>query len=276
VSVLWVLEQNIFEEECVERFIDEIHRQGHKCSICQYVPFRDGNLSDISGEKHSVFYGSLNLAQQILATHDVEDLPIVFLDPKQFECAKYYAYFRRWLLNYPYVMFPYSELADAEYREWLFDILGSSNALFIRPSTGNKVFTGQVITREGFEEQFCLLNIYNSEPHTMLVAAAPRNIEVEWRFVVADGKVLTGSQYKIKGNIEYKSCNSGPVFEYAQKVVDSVRYIPDRIWTLDICTTSEGMYVLEIGSFSCAGLYACDVEPIVNKVSEIVLELEYK
>lgn len=274
MTVLWVIEQDVFEEEFVGRLTDEVCAQGHDVKVYNYAPnwpLRVGDLKEIGGHPHSVFYGSLNLGQRILKSPDAATLPIVFYRPEQFECVRYYGCFRRWLLNYPYVMIPYSGLADVEYREMLFDLFGS-DALFIRPNTGNKVFTGQLLTREDFDEQYRFLGRYGPYPYTLVVASAPRNINIEWRFVVADGCVLTGSQYMVEGHNQCKRYDSGPAFDYAQKVLDTVDYEPDRVWTLDVCSTSEGFHVLEIGSFSCAGLYACDVRPVVEKVSEIVMK----
>ncbi len=51
------------------------------------------------------------------------------------------------------------------------------------------------------------------------------------------------------------------------------RYNPDRCWTVDIAKTEYGTYhVLEIGCFSCAGLYGMDLEKVVDKVSEEALK----
>ena len=57
----------------------------------------------------------------------------------------------------------------------------------------------------------------------------------------------------------------------ASKIVKE-EWQPDRAYTLDICL-SDGKYsLLEANSFSCSGLYACPVEPIVREVSRIALE----
>jgi hypothetical protein len=44
------------------------------------------------------------------------------------------------------------------------------------------------------------------------------------------------------------------------------------MWTLDICEADGQLKVLEIGSFSCSGFYACDPEAIVKAVHEVVGE----
>ena len=50
---------------------------------------------------------------------------------------------------------------------------------------------------------------------------------------------------------------------------------PDIVYTCDIALLENGdVKVIELNSFSCAGLYACNIEDILIKVSEIAL-LEY-
>jgi hypothetical protein len=36
------------------------------------------------------------------------------------------------------------------------------------------------------------------------------------------------------------------------------------VYTIDICESEGELYVLELGSFSCAGEYACDLSAIVE------------
>ena len=89
--------------------------------------------------------------------------------------------------------------------------------------------------------------------------SAPKNIAKEWRFFVADGKVITGSLYK-KG---IEPCVEGDAIEFAGKVAGL--YSPDRVWSLDVCMTESGnYYVLEIGCMSCSGIYACDTDKLVE------------
>lgn len=41
--------------------------------------------------------------------------------------------------------------------------------------------------------------------------------------------------------------------------------------TLDMCETSSGYYVLEIGCLSCAGLYDCNRKEVVRAIRETLL-----
>ena len=41
-----------------------------------------------------------------------------------------------------------------------------------------------------------------------------------------------------------------------------VSWYPESVYTIDICESEGELYVLELGSFSCAGEYACDLSAI--------------
>ena len=50
----------------------------------------------------------------------------------------------------------------------------------------------------------------------------------------------------------------------------AVGYVPDPVWVMDICKTTDGEYhLLEIGVFSFANLYKCNKDSVVTAVSEI-------
>ena len=59
------------------------------------------------------------------------------------------------------------------------------------------------------------------------------------------------------------------MYDFAQKMADI--YQPDFAYTLDLVIDVKGnVKLLELNSFSCAGLYACDMEKIVKSVSNMV------
>jgi hypothetical protein len=86
-------------------------------------------------------------------------------------------------------------------------------------------------------------------------------------FVVAEDRVITGSPYK-KGRMDPPTPEAVALAEKVAKA----GYQPDPVWCVDVCRTSmDKYYVVEIGCFSCAGLYECDLDKIVREVSAIAL-----
>lgn len=103
----------------------------------------------------------------------------------------------------------------------------------------------------------------------MLVVVAPeRRIEAEWRVVVAEGQVLTASQYKQDGKPSYQSELPDAVQTLAETIA-ACEWQPDPIWMLDLCWADGAAHVLEINLFSCAAFYQCDLAALVKAASKI-------
>jgi hypothetical protein len=45
------------------------------------------------------------------------------------------------------------------------------------------------------------ITAYGVDDSEIVIVAPPKNIEKEWRFIVCEGKVLTGSLYKSGGGV---------------------------------------------------------------------------
>jgi hypothetical protein len=166
-------------------------------------------------------------------------------------------------LNSRYTMLPFGDL-DRQRGE-VVERFGVGGSVFVRPSSGFKTFTGVVV---GEEDWSSFIRHTRADPETLVVVSPPADVKKEWRAVVVNGEIVTAGQYKQDG--KDIRCPDVPqeVYSYGRDVVEFVKYRPDPAWTLDICETAGGdLKVLEVGSFSCAGLYACDCEAVVRAVN---------
>jgi hypothetical protein len=268
--VKWLIEKNVFDEE-VENMVQIIQDQRHECKFISYVPFEgsDKFLSLFDEEDCVIFYGSLQMANEV--KRKAKWIPGLYCNLPAYECSFYYPYFGYRLLNEKYIMLPFGELNRR--KDFLLDTLGVDHSLFIRPNSGFKLFTGQVVTRATWEKDLKLLGFYDVDPECLVVVATPFKLAREWRFVIANGKVISGSQYRNKKNkLEKTSILPLSIWDFAQNTVNEVNYSPDKVWVLDICESNNELYVLEVGGFSTAGLYACDMKPIITEVSKIAEE----
>jgi hypothetical protein len=59
--------------------------------------------------------------------------------------------------------------------------------------------------------------------------------------------------------------------EFASSVAKD-SWQPDTIYVMDVAETTEGFSLLEIGGANCAGLYACDLEKVVDTFTELAIE----
>ncbi len=261
--ITWIFEKDLFEEENTQ-MQEAISAFGYSFKEIEHVPFADTDWSYLFKEKTpTVFYGSLQLSKKLR--------PLckgVYCDLPKFECTYYYPHLGEFLLNDKYIMLPFGELKRQ--KEFIFEKLSISNSLFVRPSSGFKLFTGQVINLETFDKDFDYLNFYEVDSHKVVVVASPKNIDKEWRLVIADKKVIASTLYKEGKNLVSVEGCPIEVKDYAEKIANV--WEPERIWCMDICQYNNEIKLLEIGAFSSSGLYSCNKYDIVKKVSEIVIE----
>lgn len=255
----WLFETDIFDEN-LEEFYKEVGRQGGSYKLVKYKPFE--NVENYLFENYDpddgtvIFYGSLNLAAKIQKHTKWK----VYCTLENYECSKYYPVFSKFLLNHDYIIIPFKNLSDK-----IFDYF-NANVCFARPSHGGKCFDGQLLGKISLKNQLYSMSQDTSKNELVFLSSLKR-VEKEWRLVVTD-KVITGSQYKDNGLIEFGNVPDHVIY-YATNVLNSVNYRPDPIWTLDICEFEGKLYVLEIGGFSCAGLYDCDISKIVAEVHRL-------
>lgn len=217
--------------------------------------------------------GSLNFCRYI--QKNKRWVPGAICNFNNFKCSTYYSYFGKYLLNSDYIMMPILEIERN--KDYIFNNFGIDNKIFIRPNSGAKPITGQIIDKYNLEKE---LNIFsqkagNDLDKIIVVISTPKNIDKEWRFVVSDKKVITGSQYIEYGEINIKKHYDPKAKELAEKIAFE-KWEPDRAYTIDICKANFGeYYLLEINSFSSSCLYLCDLDVIIPEVSKVATK-EYE
>jgi hypothetical protein len=201
-------------------------------------------------------------------------VPGAFCTVENFSWSNYACHYGEYLFNHDYAMLPFGELSRC--RDRLFDLLGIDGRVFIRPDSPLKLFTGQIASRQTFSADLEFMGFYDFPANSLVVVSSPKEIVVEWRFVIVNGEVVAGSQYKERGRPETRPDCDVRALELAQRIA-ALDYQPDPVWIIDICQDSNGTYgLLEIGGFSFAGLYACDRSKVVAAVSKAAIDLWQK
>ena len=191
--------------------------------------------------------------------------PGAFCTVENFAWSRYAPLYRDYLLNRDYETLPFADLSRRQ--NFLFDTIGRDGRVFVRPNSPLKLFTGQIVTRATFSADLEFMSFYEFAPSSPVVVSSPKEIAAEWRFVVADRHVVAGALYRNGTELDYQPCSDGKARELAKRIA-SLDYQPDRVWVLDICKTLDNSYhLLEIGGFSFADLYACNMADVVAAVS---------
>lgn len=287
----WIIENNVFQDGTSERMGEIAKSRGMKVLHVDsdWVHGRKfGGSNFIHAHECAVFYGSMNMARKLLRENAWT--PTAWFNLKTLACTDYYANWGQYLLQQDYLMMPWAEMKRK--KEFLYAKMSDRHPyapekIFLRPNSNTKLFTGTVLERDEFEHFIKMTDeCYTPDPETLVIVARVQDISDEWRFIVSEGKVLTGSYYgknsdgaAISINIDnYENRQEVAARNLALKIAKE-QWQPDIIYALDICAIRSGgpsnkMFgpsckLLEIGSVNTAAMYGCNLEIVVDKVSEL-------
>lgn len=143
---------------------------------------------------------------------------------------------------------------------------------FARPVDDSKSFAGTTFTRpEWIDWKSRVMDIQNSGASIRaddLVMLAPlQKIFAEYRLFVINGKIVTGSRYKLGSRVFYTTDLPPDMLDYARSRL--AEYCPRRALCLDIAHIDDDdpFRVIETNSISSAGFYACDMNVFVNAIN---------
>ena len=210
-------------------------------------PFH-GSFQELSKIKKSIIPATYGINQNILRSHYTSYIP------------------NDWFLNKNSMMTTWGNLYKST--NFWFEYFG--NELFIRPDSGNKTFTGQVITRKNFDEQKSILEQFsNIKPETIIWISNAKRIENEYRFWISNKKIATCCEYSWE---KEKQLGIVPMIAmtFANKIAN-YEWQVDSIYVVDISIIDNYPSIIEFNSFSCSGLYTCDSKELFKIVSEDII-----
>ena len=255
----WLIQTNM-EGVDTGLMIAEVLAQGMQV---RRIEHRLGAQVDFSGyNPHDciVCYGDIDFVRQV---HKMAPfIPGAWCNFHHMKCSTYYAHLGEHLLNQQYMMMPVGDLL----RRW--DTLityAPDQSWFIRPDSGAKPFTGYVVAPSEKHKIQTLVQAVG--PETLIVVSPELPIAAEWRFVICDRKVVTGCRY-----LPDESPNLEPSSLRLAGKIASQEWQPDLCYTVDIAESLGRMYLLEINSFSCAGLYDCNMRSIIEQASKVATD----
>jgi len=184
-------------------------------------------------------------------------IPHSYCDFKKFDFSYYSNYFYKYLLNKDFHLFPSKVFFDNLFKDYFNNI----DKIFVKSNSGKKTFSGMSISKN----DNLYIDSYDLRDEEIIVVSSYKEIEKEYRFVVCDKEIISGSLYKINGEFKFEKIENGEEWNFVQDVINDElieeAYIQD-IYTIDVCSSNGNLFVLEINSFSCAGLYDCDIKRI--------------
>lgn len=176
---------------------------------------------------------------------------------------------RKHFFNEDAIYVPFGSIVDQKYQ--LFSLFGDH--LFIRPDSGFKTFTGLDIKKDELESEInSIKQTKNPSPHEMCLVSSAKKILGEYRIVICDREVVTGSQYRWDNRMDIRIDVHHEAWDFAQNVVAKEEWQLDVCYVVDIFMSENGPRIGEFNSFASAGLYNCDRRAIVRSVSNAALK----
>lgn len=144
----WLIESGVYRSEAGP-LLAEIRRQGMTADLVPHAALKQGTAPIVGGQflgdgACAIGYGTFPFARQNQLHH--RWTPGAWCNPATLDCAAYYAYFGRHLLNERYAILPGVEAIRQA--DWLFDTFARDGSrVFVRPAACDKLFVGRAVAR---------------------------------------------------------------------------------------------------------------------------------
>lgn len=220
------------------------------------TPFSD-ELPDAPTEGRAVFYGATTLVTNVARA--ARWRPGVFFRRERFAFEALRDGYGELLLNGDSEVLTVRELITRE--------LPDDALRFVRPAEDLKEFTGEVMPFGEVRRWGGALGGSRGplSLDTRVQVAAPKRVRREWRAIVAGGRVVAASRYRVEGRLAVDPEVPAEVRDFAESA--AARYAPEPVFTLDVGELAEGLRVVETNCFHSSGFYACDARAIVRAVT---------
>ena len=263
MKCFWIVE-NFVKEPSYKGLIEAVKTLGYP--LLEITgDYKKDMLSAISS-KCIVLNGSIKMVKLVQEALSTDCYPVTYCTFEKYRCSAYYSYFGPYLFNDKYCLMSLKEMVRQKYDVW--GHYGKDAIIFIRPDSGEKLF------QAGLLDILDLARFHESNQdieHELVLVSTPKNIKWEGRFIVSkEREIIASSTYRFQGNITQIPSVPEETTKFCKKLLNTVPYYPDSVFCIDLCQDNDNeCWLLEITSFSSAGLYASDKTAIVKRVSEI-------
>lgn len=272
-KITWIIDETLDEsryETGYPSIADAAEQLGHRVVRTKYKSFSEQpELSYIPLRKDCVVcYGTIEFCRQMERYSSKVWTPGMYFNANVKNWSKFAPYIGTDLLNESYCILPYGEVVRRAVR-WT---RGTPLSWFIKPESGLKEFTGQVITAVSLDEDLKKLSPHHEiDPTTLCVCAPPKVIKAEFRYVIVNKTVVAGSEYRWDNVLDVRR-DTSPFTDYLAVKIAEADWQADSVYVCDIALLEDDTpKVIELNAFSSSGLYACDTVAIVKAVSKAAL-----
>jgi hypothetical protein len=259
----WIVENFVKESSYLE-LVAAIKEAGHKVHEIN-GDFKRSEISEFDSLREpTLFLGSINMCEMVFKEL-MHASPVVYNDFHKYLCTSYYTHLGEFLFNDDYSFVTLRELHRQKFN--FYNRYGKETLIFVRPDSGNKTFQAGLVDMLDLDK---FVESHKEYEHSLVLVSTPKTIKGEWRFVVTDeGDIVTYSTYQYQGKVTRVPGAPQGAINLVQKIL-KVGYHPNSIYCIDVAQDADdNFWLLELTSFSSAGLYCTDKKKVVKRASEI-------
>lgn len=267
MKATWLVQTNLINEDLSAAIKAAAEKLGHKYVGAKIVPFEETTEKGLTIEGDGVFYapvipyGSTSLIKMLSRSIALNDG--LFFNQKNLKTSTWVAKLGERMLNDEACVIPLYAAAK----------LKTPETWFMKPDDDLKDFTGSIVDAAGIEKFYkeVASGGFMFDETIQVVLSKPKNLGWEWRLFMVKNEVISGSSYRLKDMLNQTKPVPDRVVQFAQETAAIWR--PDDVYVMDVCETDDGLKIVEFNCFNASGFYRCDVEKVVDRVSQHVLSL---
>ena len=247
----WVVQENLFNEQGYDAFMEVLVRFNIPHSVHKVVPFSHELIPDIEPPTPCMVMGGTTLCRVAAARGWT---PGSFLN-ENFDFEVQRKHWGEAMLNHDSLVCGFADVPEQE------------GEFFMRPVHDTKSLNGMVLDWPTYSEwRDKVVNLGEDTGATLrgdtpVQVAQPKNILEEWRLWVVDGQIVTYSLYKSHGRVFARPECPEDALAFARS--QTALWIPARAFVMDVASTRDGYKVIEVNNINSAGLYAASVSNLV-------------
>lgn len=253
----WVVQSNLGSPVDFERLRRACADAGAAFVPVAVVPFSE-ELPEVPDGAPTVFYGATGFIHNVHRAGRWR--PGAYFDEERFRFSAFRAAWGEALLNAGAEVLPLSELARRD--------RPAEQLCFLRPDRDLKEFAGEVLPFGELAAWYERISAggFTVAPDCPVVCAEPVRIAAEWRLFCVEGRVVSGSRYRVRHRLDLSPEVPAEVRSFGEALL--ARWSPAQVVVLDVGQSGPGLYAIEANCFNSAGFYAADVGAIVGAVTE--------
>lgn len=260
--MLWVVQQNLFNERQYEAFIDVLDRAQLDYQVVKVIPFGGGMEPEVIPEGRCIVYGSVGLSK---IAQERSWIPGSYMN-ELFDVSHWMSAYGKECLNWGSRISRFDQVEE------------QSEPFFIRPCLDDKSFGGTVFeTWEEFQvwqnKVIALKETYTTLDGSTMVAVAPaQNVAEEYRCWIVSNpdtgrhEVVTASRYARNRVLSASPHVDEEILAYAEERAHA--WAPADAFVLDIARLADhSMRVVEINCICGSGLYEANVSKMIQALN---------